>query len=670
MIRTEGLIRDVRRMTDEHALREASDREVLARFNTHHDEGAFAELLRRHGPMVFNVCWRVLRQTADAEDAFQAVFVVLLRKAATLREPGQLSPWLHGVAWRVAQKHRQQRRSQAALVEELPTRTDESTDEVDAVLAQLPEKYRVPLVLCYLQGLSIAEAAGHLQCSPATLHTWLHRGRELLRIRLVKRGYVLPATLFGTAATVPTTLAEQVLAFFGADTFPRTVAMLADAYFRRMTMRSLCWIGSLSVVLGVTSVGMMRMPAEGQERPPVEPPPPKKIVAAPTPILPAQTTNFLVVAPSHRIANLIAESAERSRKDLAIKWFGKDRPHWAKPVKIVVKIEANASGSTTFQYPPMAKEFNASMELRGELDVILTDLLAHEVMHCLLADHFAKPLPRWADEGIALLAESSESRDRHRRMAHYQAEGVTQIPLTELLPAKDYPAKLGTFFAQSFSLCEMLVQRKDKATLLQFIADGMKDNGIASWEKAAQKHYGFANLKEMETVWLRLAQLPKPDPLLNPPTNHLVVFGYAKFTGEKRYIVEHPVQVWRRVNIPLRFSDHEEVLIPGTPPVTKTVTQVADSYQPQLYYKVESVQEDDFEAIDPSGKAIPVEKLHERLMDRKPVILADMQYNLAADFVKLLQPDTIVLKLKIRLAQPVAPTPNVPMVEPAVKIGR
>src|SRR5262249_52199145 len=147
------------------------DGPLLARFVACRDEAAFAALVRRHGPMVLGVCRRVLRHAQDAEDAFQAAFLVLARKAASVLKREALGSWLYGVAYRTAQKLRSMRARRQARekqVDEMPhpqVRPDEVQDWrplVDCELNRLPEKYRAPVVLCDLEGQTHREAARQL----------------------------------------------------------------------------------------------------------------------------------------------------------------------------------------------------------------------------------------------------------------------------------------------------------------------------------------------------------------------------------------------------------------------------------------------------------------------------------------------------------------------------
>src|SRR5439155_22493762 len=178
----------------------------LRRFAALRDEQAFAALVRRHGPMVLNVGQRVLHNGHDAEDVFQATFLVLTRKAGSLRWHESVGNWLYQVAYRIARKaraavaRRAVKEARAAELAPAEPHDDLSWREVEALLDeelhQLPVKYRVPLVFCYLEGVTRDEAAQQLGWSLSTLKRRLERGRELLRLRLVRRCLTFSAALF------------------------------------------------------------------------------------------------------------------------------------------------------------------------------------------------------------------------------------------------------------------------------------------------------------------------------------------------------------------------------------------------------------------------------------------------------------------------------------------
>jgi RNA polymerase sigma-70 factor (ECF subfamily) len=192
-----------------------TDQHLLERFVRQRDETAFAALLERHGPMVLGVCRRTLRDAHLAEDVFQATFLVLIRNARAIRKRQSLSGWLHGVALRLARKaradaaraERHDQRSALGSPPDPPTETSwrEVQQILDDELQRLPTRYRLPLILCYLEGRTRDDAAAQLGWSPGRLKGLLERGRERLRCALVRRG-------LAPAALAPLVLAESALA--------------------------------------------------------------------------------------------------------------------------------------------------------------------------------------------------------------------------------------------------------------------------------------------------------------------------------------------------------------------------------------------------------------------------------------------------------------------------
>jgi RNA polymerase sigma-70 factor (ECF subfamily) len=185
-------------LTDSRAFDAWTDTQLLKRFAQRHEEAVFAALMRRHGPMVLSVCRRVLRNSHDAEDAFQATFLVMIEKGHRLRKPELLANWLYGVAYRTALHARQRavRRSERER-EAVAMSSDSASDPeiesrelrrvLDEELLRLPDKYRAPLVLCYLEGKTNEEAARVLGWPSGSMSYRLARGRDLLRQRLQTR---------------------------------------------------------------------------------------------------------------------------------------------------------------------------------------------------------------------------------------------------------------------------------------------------------------------------------------------------------------------------------------------------------------------------------------------------------------------------------------------------
>ncbi len=173
-----------------------SDGELLRRFSAHQEDSAFEELVQRYGSLVLGVCRRVLQHEQDTEDAFQATFLVLARKARSIQKYQSLGSWLYKVAYRIALRSRAQNQKRKTkenearhhFEETVCSTQDERVHWLDEEVQRLPEKYRAPVLMCYLQGQTNEEAARQLCCPTGTVKIRLMRARELLRKRLLRRG--------------------------------------------------------------------------------------------------------------------------------------------------------------------------------------------------------------------------------------------------------------------------------------------------------------------------------------------------------------------------------------------------------------------------------------------------------------------------------------------------
>jgi RNA polymerase sigma factor (sigma-70 family) len=259
-----------------------SDGRLLERFRQQRDEAAFTALVQRHGPLVLGVCRRVLRHEQDAEDAFQATFLVLARKPGSIRKTESLGAWLYEVAHRIALKARAgaaRRRAYERQAADMP-RAEHGHEELsrelraqlDEELHRLPERYRRLLVLCDLQGQTHQEAAQELGLPAGSLSRHLGRARELLRERLVQRGITLSAALLtgllaeeaagpvSAALVAPTVRAALAFAAGGpaARTVPATVDTLAEGALRAMFLTRLKIVLLLVLMTGLalTAAGL------------------------------------------------------------------------------------------------------------------------------------------------------------------------------------------------------------------------------------------------------------------------------------------------------------------------------------------------------------------------------------------------------------------------------
>jgi RNA polymerase sigma factor (sigma-70 family) len=241
---------------------DVSDEQLLDRFVTARDganQAAFTALVDRHGPMVLRVCREVLGNVHDAQDAFQATFLVLVRKAGLVRKPDSLAGWLHGVAYRVARRARANAVRQRTLEQRVGAMSAvalaggasaaETCAELHQEVAGLPQRYREPVVLCYLEGMSTEEAALRIGCPVGTVHSRLSRARDRLRRRLIRRGLALPAALLAAGLTsaakaaLPATVLKATvrtsLEFAGRRATEAGVACTAATTLARGTLLSM-----------------------------------------------------------------------------------------------------------------------------------------------------------------------------------------------------------------------------------------------------------------------------------------------------------------------------------------------------------------------------------------------------------------------------------------------
>ncbi|CEF49278.1 unnamed protein product [uncultured bacterium] len=274
------------------------DATLLGRFVRDRDEAAFVALVARHGTMVLRLCRRVLGDLHAAEDAFQAAFLVLARRAASIRRRDALAAWLHGVAYRVALKARAartRRRLHETTTSDLapPDRHADPLAELtarelltvlDEEVRRLPEVYRLPVILCCLEGQTQEEAARQLDWTPGSLQGRLERGRALLRTRLTRRGLSLPAALLGTAlgggaaaaapawlvvSTVRAALAFALRGVAVAEGAPARVVALAEGALTGMTTTALKVVVALTLTVGLAAgVGLLahQTPPAGRAR--------------------------------------------------------------------------------------------------------------------------------------------------------------------------------------------------------------------------------------------------------------------------------------------------------------------------------------------------------------------------------------------------------------------
>jgi RNA polymerase sigma factor (sigma-70 family) len=284
--RMNAVLRNLHAAAFAHGAGGVTDEHLLQRYVADRDEVAFEGLLRRHGPMVLGVCRRVLRNDADAEDAFQATFLVLVRKAAAVRPRGLVGNWLYGVAYRTSMKARAmnaKRRSKEKSAGRPARATDLAPCDLQAVIDQevsrLPDKYRATLVLCDIEGKTRAEAARQIGCPDGTVATRLVKARTLLARSLTRRGVTLSAggvaVVLGqrASAQVPASLLEITMKAAtsfaagpaaAAGVIPATVVALTEGVLQTMSRNQIRTLAVLLLTAGALAGGTFFLSASPQ----------------------------------------------------------------------------------------------------------------------------------------------------------------------------------------------------------------------------------------------------------------------------------------------------------------------------------------------------------------------------------------------------------------------
>jgi len=281
-MKSEAVVREFRRLLEPGTIAGLTERQVLERFAERGDPVAFDAIVARHGPLVFAVCRQLLRDPNDVDDAFQGTFLIFIEKAATLRQPERLGPWRYGVACRVARRARMRRRTKE-LPEDLAgprlSCSAEDSEQVEALhdqIQRLHEKYRVPIVLCCIEGLSPNEAARQLGWPVGTVHGRLSRARDLLRNRLARRGILVTngvtdalALLCPRHMILPEAKRQAAVRLLGA-TVARSLDTLTKGVLFVMITEKLKQMG-IVVAMGVIALGTVTMALLAYEGPVAKP---------------------------------------------------------------------------------------------------------------------------------------------------------------------------------------------------------------------------------------------------------------------------------------------------------------------------------------------------------------------------------------------------------------
>jgi RNA polymerase sigma factor (sigma-70 family) len=278
-----AVVRQIESLFDGGSIAGMTDRQLIERFTTSGDatgETAFAALVRRHGPMVLGICHQLVGDRHHAEDVFQAVFLVLARKAHSIRDPELLGNWLYGVTLRAARKAKVRLLSRRKFEERSSMRHPNVCADVPVVdpvvareqaetlhdeIRRLPVAFRLPIVLCYFEGLTVEEAAGQLKWPHGTVRSRLARARDKLRRGLIRRGVVLPAAAItvvlsrAASAAISSPLCDNTtqaaIQFAGGRAASPVAVSLAQKVLRAMLYHKLCFTIFTLLLLAAFATG-------------------------------------------------------------------------------------------------------------------------------------------------------------------------------------------------------------------------------------------------------------------------------------------------------------------------------------------------------------------------------------------------------------------------------
>ena len=490
------------------------DEELLHRFRTDRDEAAFAALVRRHGGLVLDVCRTVLRNEADAEDAFQATFISLAAAAGRVRQPAALAGWLHAVAWRTAGKARRARDRRRAHEARVPPQPEapppdpswaEVRQTVHEEVNRLPDRYRVSIVLFYLAGRTQDEVGRALGLSTAGAKKRLERGRDLLRSALDSRGYGPSAVLAAAAVTLPaanaalTSSAVDLAVRFLTDrgAVPSAVLSLLSTGARPMSVKLV--FGAVAFLGAATTVGLGGFGGAGdQAGRPDDPPAKAKAAGGPKAAPGLGMDQFRGLEPGERLKLVEKLAAGKdpftaaTTGDLAasVTERGSVEPANAFDVTCKVKAKDRASAATTIKW--VIDE--GSMVKKGDRLVQLDDSAIRDQLQTAAVN--VKAAEAALMGAAADLELARKDSDTTIRLAEIDVQ-LAEAELDEAGAGK--PKRALALKVEQAKLKLEQARTRTKARVQQAEA-GVRVKAAVAEQEAARRAHVEAELKECEVL--------------------------------------------------------------------------------------------------------------------------------------------------------------------------
>jgi RNA polymerase sigma factor (sigma-70 family) len=501
-----------------------TDGQLLERFVSHGDQAAFELLLRRHGPMLCKVGWRILGNAQDVEDALQATWLVLLRKATSLCQQVSVAGWLYRVAYRIARRARANRqtwRGTTAAPEQQEVGSadaDPADSEIHAILHEelnrLPEKYRMPILLCDLEGKTHVQAADELRWPLGTLHCRVRRGREQLKRRLSRRGLTVSAGVLAAWLTDEIAVACPALALHHSiraaaslKLSPRA-ALLAEGVLHAMFLKQIRLVAAMVVAVGVLGTGLVMLAQEAWVG--------STVAAAPAFPLPA-------VAPAEQQTKAEQPLAE-ANPPLAAAWADLASDDETKALKAVLALVATPKETTLFlkeHLKPVTVDPKRIGRLIADLDSEKFAVREQASQELTAMGEYAVPYLHSALDAKPAL----EPQMRLEKILQTIKAGVPSLAVMRSLRAIAVLEKIGT--PQAREVLEALARGRTKALATQE-AEAALDRLTAPPAITPQRHLEDLASKDAGQVaraLLALAATPKEtvqflstNPALTPKT--------------------------------------------------------------------------------------------------------------------------------------------------------
>lgn len=226
-----------------------------------------------------------------------------------------------------------------------------------------------------------------------------------------------------------------------------------------------------------------------------------------------ESENFVVYAADYRLATKVSQRAEAYRKSLAIEWTGQELPPWSQKCPIEVELGGASSGETSFAFvdQPNGRGYPIEwqMKIRGPYERVLDSVLPHEITHTIFATHFGQPLPRWADEGACTMVEHELEKNKNHQllMEFLHSKPSMGIPFNRMFVMRSYPRQILPLYAQGYSVAKFLIFQGGKQRFVEYIGKGLKQDemnrGSAGWSAVTREFYGYKDLSELQTSWIK-----------------------------------------------------------------------------------------------------------------------------------------------------------------------